>query len=223
MRQVSRKFSSEELKQYIAEHPEKSLMEISFAFGCSITTIRQRIQRYDIPRKLLSKRNINIAKETLEQYMTEHPEDTLKEIAVAFDCSVPAIRKRIEKYAIQKEIPRKYKSKKNISYEALKLYLQTHPQQTLGEIGKVFDCSSTTIRNRIREYGIQYPKPLNISKESLQQYIAEHPEKSLMEISFAFDCSITTIQNRLREYHIERTPLPKGKKIRKSSVELLER
>ena len=74
------------------------------------------------------------------------------------------------------------------------------------QIARIFRCSSETIANRCREYGIklkgQGKRKKEIDKATLERlYVSE--AKTVIEISKILDCSYSKVRNCCLEYGIQ--------------------
>jgi len=137
-------------------------------------------------------------KETLERlYITE--QKSLQKIARMFGCSVTAVVDRCNKYGIKRR-PR-VKEIKGLNKAALQ-QLYVKEGKSTDKIAEMFSCSSVTVVNKCRHYGIKL-RGLRwirgISKSLLQKlYIKEG--KSLREIAKILGCSHETIRNRCKKF-----------------------
>ena len=88
--------------------------------------------------------------------------------------------------------------------------LYWHQKMSSPEVAKIYRCNQTTIRRRLKKYGIKIRnmseamkiyKRVEISKEELRKlYLKEKVTTS--EIAKNFNCCQRTILNKLLEYHI---------------------
>jgi len=80
------------------------------------------------------------------------------------------------------------------------LYLNQN--KTLQEIATIFECSTTPIRKRLKEFGVDTSNGFQISKEELYElYVVQ--QKTQEEIAKIYNCWNTTISGCLKRYGIK--------------------
>ena len=89
-----------------------TLEETSNTFAVAISTIqrweRQLKEKGDLETKPLNRRFKKIAPKKLKEYIDEHPDAYLKEIAEVFKCSDTAIRKALKRQNITRKKRQKF-------------------------------------------------------------------------------------------------------------------
>lgn len=135
------------------------------------------------------------------------------EIAKLYHCDSGYIRDLLRKYKIRTRTiskARRLVFKIDISKRELKkLYLEK--KMSSPEIARIYKCNHTTIRSRLREYGIQVRTQLearrirskiNISKKELKKLYSEQKRSSPAIAKIHF-CSPEYIRHLLRKYGIK--------------------
>lgn len=80
--------------------------------------------------------------------------------------------------------------------------LYTNQNKTLQQIADIFECSTTPIRKRLKEFGIDTSNGFGITKEDLiELYINQ--QKTCGEIAKIYNCWNTTISGCLKRYGIK--------------------
>ena len=130
-------------------------------------------------------------------YITE--QKSLHEIAKIFGCSITAVVYRCNKYGIKRR-PR-VKEIKGLNRGTLqRLYVKEG--KSTDKIAEMFSCSSVTVINKCRQYGIKLRGPRwirGLSKSLLQNlYVKEG--KSLREIARMLGCSHETVRKRCKQF-----------------------
>ena len=86
---------------------EDTIEETAKIFGVGKTTLQSWIKRYkesgNLDNKPLNRSYKKIDPEKLREYVRKHPDDTQKEIAVAFGCCNQAIGKALRRLGITRK------------------------------------------------------------------------------------------------------------------------
>jgi len=143
-------------------------------------------------------------KEALKRlYITE--KRTLREIAKMFGCSNTLIRYRCLKYGIR------LRSKGRKIFKIRKSVLQrlyVDEGRSLKNIGEILSCSSYTISNRCKQYGIYLVNRKKIKElnKPLLQKLYTMEGKTVREIAKIIGCSREAVRNRCKQCGIPLRP-----------------
>ena len=129
----------------------------------------------------------------------------LLDIAEMFGRSYTFVRHRCKKYAIE------LRPKGGEFVELKKSVLRglcVREGKSAREIAEMFSCSSDTVRNRCRQYGLKlrgYRRIKGLSKSLLQKlYVKEG--KTIREVAKILCCSHETVRERCKQYGIKLRP-----------------
>ena len=142
-------------------------------------------------------------KETLTRlYIKE--KRPLRDIAEIFGCSYTLVRQK----CLQYRIPLRPKNSKLIEFKKsvlLRLYVQEDKPPR--KIAQMFSCTSATVRNRLRQYGIPIKdyKVTGLNKAQLQKLYVDEV-KSIHEIAKIIGCSHETVRKRCMQHGIKLRP-----------------
>jgi transposase len=93
-----------------------------------------------------------------------------------------------------------------IPLDSLRARIKTYPHESFTQIAKHFNVSSTTVREYIRRYKIDYKKKqLLYDKEHLQRYIQEHDRVTKQQIADDFGKSYEAVRGAM-SYHKVKAP-----------------
>lgn len=105
-------------RQRVIEYRQEghTLEETSNIFAVAISTIQrweqQLREKGDLETKPLNRTFKKIAPEKLKEYIAEHPDAYLKEIAEVFECSDTAVRKALKRLNITRKKRQKFTKNK---------------------------------------------------------------------------------------------------------------
>jgi DNA-binding CsgD family transcriptional regulator len=138
-----------------------------------------------------------------------------------FGCSSSTIKDRCKKYGIKLRPSQKGKLK-GLNEETLRrLYVKE--QMSMSKIARMLGCSLTSIRYRLKKYGIKIKKMKDIkglNKPTLHRlYVKEG--KSINKIAEKFACSYGAIEFRCRRYGIQLRSPRRIKGLTKSELQKL--
>lgn len=186
-----KKININELKAYIASHPDEMQAQIAEHFGVNQCIISNTIKQYGInyTKKCTPP---SISKEELENYIAQNPNASQKEIAKHFKISVSTTSTLIRKYNI--EYSSKY-AKSPISKEVLSEYILNHPDEAQKQIAQHFGVTKVYIGQLIERFGIPYQnkRKTNVTPKQIQSYIKTHKDANLDEIAKHFGVSASYI------------------------------
>lgn len=135
------------LRLYVQEG--KSPRDIAQIYSCTPATVRKRFRQYGIP---LTDNTIKGLDEAEVQKLYVEEGKSLKEIANIIGCSHETVRKRCKKHGVKlKPIGSKVMGIDKSTLQ--RLYMKE--RRPLSNIADMFSCSTATIRNRCRDYGIK--------------------------------------------------------------------
>lgn len=218
----SKLVTKEEMEEYIDSHPNEDLKEAAKHFGTSVAYIKARlyspnvrktkkpqapIQTAPVDSFVKSRKPEIPAKETLENYILNHPEQTMQQIGEHFNASASYARKLAELY----DIPHKNRATRkgaDIPKEKIEEYIKAHPDANKKQIAAHFNSNAAKISILIEKYNIPYENKKHspsISKKELENYIATHPDATQKEIAEHFDTTVGTISVLIRKYEIPYT------------------
>ena len=165
-----------------------------------------------------------ISKKELEDYITNNPKATQRDIAENFEVTISAMHRYIKKYNIpwERRIPtnkiREKLGKPPLEKEELIRYLEEHPMDKKKDVANFFGTTTRTLNKKMEEYSIvwQSKRGLNqfrlISKDDLENYLKEHPDDYMWQIANYFNVSTTTIHKYIIEYKIQWKGINKDKR-----------
>ena len=145
------------------------------------------------------KLKLDISREKLWDFYTNKRLSST-EIGKIFSCNFATILNRLREFGIPIRGTSDVR-KLNIEEKQLQI-LYTNKKLSSVEIGKMFNCNSTTICSRLRKFGIPIrPHKPEINRAELYNlYITK--QMSSIEIGRMFNCSCSTVCERLREFGI---------------------
>lgn len=141
----------DELKKYIAKHPEATLKKIGDHFHVTRQCIHERIRYARIPYiKKVPPCKLNRAK--LARYIAKHPEANLQTIAIHFKSPAPTVYGAIQ----TAHIPYSKKTYQKVNRRKLAQFIVKHPEVTLAKVASHFHVSRSTVQYHVDIEHIPY-------------------------------------------------------------------
>src|SRR3989344_213929 len=136
---------------YEVYNQKASLNEIAKKFNCSISTIINKLRKYNITNKFSNNKRIIISKKDLKKLYMGDKLNTYK-IAEKYGTCQATIWKKLKKYKIKKRSSHELNS--NIPSKKLLQELYIVNRLSTWEIEKKYGFSRSTIHRKLREYGM---------------------------------------------------------------------
>jgi len=143
--------SSDELKNYIENNPQKSAQSIANHFGKNRSHIRSLITKYKIEYK--SKNEPKVCVQDLREYVKNNFKKTSKEIGEHFGVSAGRIIVLIRQHKIEGYFN---VNKPRVTPNELRKYIKNNPSDTLIDIGSVFNLTESALSRYIKKHNIEY-------------------------------------------------------------------
>jgi transposase len=121
-------------------------------FGCSSSTIENRLHQYDIPTRPPGSEPGEIKETDLRELYVDMGLSTV-EIAEMYDCHNSTISSKLKQYGISTEGPNHGNALQIPEEELVTLYVDE--DQTTYELAERYNCDPTVIERRLRWYGIE--------------------------------------------------------------------
>lgn len=172
------------------------LKHIAEALNCDISTVKARLNKYDIPYEVKFADKIEIPKEEIIKKIREGK--TYKQIAKELGVSYQTLLNRAKEHKIdywEVRIPR----------DELKRLVKRG--MNVAEIANWFKVSQRTIEDRMKKYGIKRkkkkhdPTPRKISRKLLYKWYVEDG-MSVGQIANELGMPDSTVYNYLKKYEI---------------------
>ena len=97
-RRVPRKYNYEEIRSYLACHPQVTYLDLSEYFHISRKSLYDILKKADIPRPKYS--SVKYDKSSLESYLASHPEATYADLVLYFKGSDSGLRDAVKRYGL---------------------------------------------------------------------------------------------------------------------------
>jgi transposase len=183
--------SYDELKNFLIDNYYKSNRDIAKHFGVTAEHIYYLINKYELGylKRYNYKRNLSYNQTKIEKSI-------LKEL---FNNDQHVVSSSIN---IDKD--KTTISKRKISYDELKNYIENNPNQSLEKIGMHFGRGRSYIQTLVAKYRIKYEtkNKIKIDIERLREYVTNNPKKNNEEIAAYFGMSKNRIAILIREFGI---------------------
>lgn len=121
-------------------------------FGCSSSTIENRLHQYDIPTRPTGSDPVEISESELRELYVESGLSTV-DIAEMYDCHNSTISNKLKEHGIPTTGPNHGNSLKLPDDELVELYL--NEERTTVDLAERYDCDPTVIERRLRWQGIE--------------------------------------------------------------------
>ena len=189
--------------------------DISQKFGCSITTVRKHLLKYNLMDQYRTIHNSvnhtvkNIPFEKLKELVMAGKK--IDEIAEIFNCSKTPIFRIMNKHNLLDFYKKMHNSinTSKIKISQSKITKLIEEGKSIEELTQIFSCSSGTIRNALKRYKLidKYKSihhaqnyHINISEEVLNANIEN--KLNIEEMSQIHNCSPSTIKRQLNKYKL---------------------
>ena len=156
--------------------------------------------------KVVQKNKTKFVKEDIVKYIKAGL--TYKDLAKIYHCNLSKILETLHDFGLIKEneVNNNHNYNMNITKEQLHNLIMN--KFNIPEIAKIFNCSETPIKDRLKKFGlmqkykeihnININTDINISKEELQELVAKGLR--IKDIAKQFNCGNKAINRRLHEF-----------------------
>jgi hypothetical protein len=177
------KYDRDAIESYLLDHPMADCHELARVFRGTRDGVHRALVRFGlIDSKPEQERKY--FRETLEQWIKDHPDGTYVQMARAFKTNPSNMRGIVYK----KKLPRLKNPNIKLSLGAVSSYISSHPDAGTREISEHFGCDINHARIYLKNHNLSYRKG---NKEKykiteIKRYLAEHPDATHKELRKAF-------------------------------------
>ena len=210
---MAEKYPEDKIRELIDQN--KSINEIAFYFGCSISTIQKVLSKYNLVVNCEKPKNIILPEHITKQDLIRLIEIGLgvEEISVIYGCDVRLIREKLKEFELN-PLNQGIESKRNnqkIVLPFLDLKRLIFEGKTISEMASIFTCSKTKIGNTIQDYGFsadyksvqaERRSLFYLQKDDICKLINEG--KTIKEMSEVFDCQESQVRKFINYYGLMR-------------------
>ena len=203
-RKAYQKINEENFLRYMKENSEASCASLAYEFRCSRKIALTTAKRLGYSLKMKTN-----ATPELRDAIKANPDKTLAVLAEELGVKPRILTETISFY----DIPRKNITHRNVEPEEISSYINSHPTETLDQVGKIFGVSRQYICYLVEYYNIGYKKKKPWSKKKLEddkiasrvaKYAREHPTESYRSLAKKFSLRSPMISRILKERGIQK-------------------